>query len=91
MKDRQVNKEGGLLFYGTKGKLYNSSPYGISPRLIPEEAMQNYQRPAEKFPGADGNFIDAALGGKPAGANFVYAQGLVELMLLGPGPAPAEE
>ena len=80
----------GSLFIGTKGKLLVEGDYGNSPRLIPESAMEAYQRPPKTIPRSIGHaeeFLAAARGEKPwdyPGSNFSkYAGPLTEVMLLG--------
>ena len=72
----------GSFLVGDKGVLMTSG----SPRLIPEEKMQDYKRPDKTIPRVEGhhqNWIDACKGGPPAGSNFDYAGPLTELVLLG--------
>ncbi|MCX5684406.1 MAG: gfo/Idh/MocA family oxidoreductase, partial [Planctomycetota bacterium] len=56
-------------------------------RLIPESKMKEYGRPPKVLPRSVGHykeFVDAARGGPPAGANFVDHAGLLtETCLLG--------
>jgi hypothetical protein len=75
----------GILFVGEKGKLIGGG-WAREPRLIPEEKMQAYRRPAPTIPrskGHDRDWIDAAKGGPAASANFEYGGPLTELVLLG--------
>ena len=78
--------EGGALFIGSKGKL-TCGVYGDSPRLIPERAMQEYQRPPTSLPRIKGghmqNWVRACKGLEPASAPFSYAAPLTEICLLG--------
>ncbi len=78
---------GGLLFVGTKGKLMCGT-YGRGPRLIPETAMKEYNRPEktlDRSPGIHEEWIKACKKGKPglATTNFDYSAPLTETMLLG--------
>ncbi len=76
---------GGILFYGTKGKLMCST-YGNNPRLIPESKMQEYVRPEKTIPRSPGihqEWIDAIKNGTEATSHFGYAGKLTETMLLG--------
>jgi len=76
---------GGVLFYGTEGKLMCST-YGNSPRIIPETAMQTYKRPKKSIPRSPGireEWIQAIKGGPATTSHFEYASKLTETMLLG--------
>ena len=76
---------GGTLYIGNQGKIMTGG-LGDGVRLIPETAMQAYQRPSATLPRSPGHyqeFIDACKGGQPAGANFSYAGPLTEAVLLG--------
>ncbi|MBC8346912.1 MAG: Gfo/Idh/MocA family oxidoreductase [Candidatus Marinimicrobia bacterium] len=76
---------GGVLFYGTKGKMMCST-YGNNPRIIPETAMKEYQRPKKSIPRSPGireEWIEAIKGGSPTTSHFEYASKLTETMLLG--------
>jgi hypothetical protein len=80
------DKEGGVFFKGTKG-IIMCGLYGGSPRLVPEERMQSYQRPAKSLPRVtdshEQDWARACKGGPPAGANFEYSGPLTEVCLLG--------
>jgi len=89
--DRDLPKgDGGTLFIGDKGTML--MPYGTAatPRLIPESAMKEFKRPEPSIARVEGgtnghhkNFVDACLGGKPAGSNFDHSGPLTEIVLLG--------
>jgi len=83
---RSLPPEGGVLFKGDKGTLL-CGVYGDSPRLIPETAMQAYQRPPKTLPrikgGHEQDWIDAIKTGGKAGADFSYSGPLTEIALLG--------
>lgn len=83
---REMPKEGGIVFKGSKGKIM-AGVYGESPRLIPESRMQDYKRPPKTIPRVNGNhendWVQAIKNGKQAGANFEYAGPLTELTILG--------
>lgn len=85
-KDRSFPKEGGILFKGDKGMLM-SGYKGDSPRLIPESAMQAYDRPPKTLPRVKGNhegdWIRAIKEDGKAGADFSYSGPLTETVLLG--------
>lgn len=76
---------GGVIYYGTKGKLMHS-PYGDQPRLIPEEFMQNYKRPNKTIPRSPGimeEWFEAIKNGTKSTTDFEYSSRLTEMMLLG--------
>jgi len=76
---------GGVMFYGTKGKLMCST-YGNNPRLIPETKMKEYKLPAKtipRSPGIHAEWIEACKGNGTPTSNFGYASKLTEMMLLG--------
>ncbi|MBN2029527.1 Gfo/Idh/MocA family oxidoreductase [bacterium] len=73
------------LYYGDKGILMHGD-YGGSPRLIPETAMQAYERPEpwmERSPGIYAEWIEAIKNGKKSSTDFSYSGRLVETMMLG--------
>ena len=82
----QLHVFSGALFKGSKGKL-TCGVYGDSPRLLPESAMQAYQRPAKLLPRLKGghmqNWVRACKGLEPPSAPFSYAAPLTEICLLG--------
>lgn len=78
-----------VLFIGDKGVL-RCGEYGDRPRLIPEEKMREYKRPAETLPRVEGgaggheqNWVKACKGGEPACSNFDYAGPLTETVVMG--------
>jgi predicted dehydrogenase len=82
---RMGDNDGGTLFVGAKGKIMTGC-YGQPVRIIPEEKMKAYKTPevtTPKSPGQHEEWIEAAKGGAATGANFDYAGGLTELVLLG--------
>jgi predicted dehydrogenase len=84
---RELNKEDGLLFVGDKGKLLVEGWGGHSPRLIPEAAMRDFQRPPRTLPRSIGHhaeWLAACKGGnvRPR-SNFDFAGPLTEAVLLG--------
>jgi predicted dehydrogenase len=83
---RSLPAEGGVLFKGDQGTII-CGVYGESPRLIPETAMQAYQRPTKTLPRIKGtheqNWIDAIKQSGKASADFSYSGPLSELALLG--------
>jgi predicted dehydrogenase len=80
-----VDRSGGLLFIGDKGKLLCGFN-GDSPRLIPESRMKDYQPPPKTLPRSIGHkeeWIRACKGGEPAGANFEVASVVAETLAVG--------
>jgi hypothetical protein len=76
---------GGTLYVGDQGKILTGG-LADSVRLIPEEKMKAYQRPApslKRSPGHYQEFIDACKVGDRAGADFAYGGPLTEAVLLG--------
>ncbi len=80
------DREGGVVFKGTKGKLMCGT-YGGGARLIPESRMKDYKRPAKTLPrvkgGHEQDWIRACKSGKPAGADFSFSGPLTEICTLG--------
>jgi len=75
--------DGGVIFVGEKGAMMEG-------RLIPEQRMRQYHRPAKTIPrvkngsaGHEQNWIEACKGGPAACSNFSYAGPLTEAVLLG--------
>ena len=67
---------GGALYIGSKGKILCGSHGANGLRLLPEKAMQEYQRPAKSLPRSIGHheeWIRACKGGEPAASNFDFA------------------
>ncbi|MCB0731385.1 MAG: Gfo/Idh/MocA family oxidoreductase [Ignavibacteriae bacterium] len=82
---RMGDEDGGVLFYGTKGKIMCGC-YGSSPRLIPETKMKEYKQPEKTIPRSPGiheEWIACIKENKQATSNFDYASKLVETMMLG--------
>jgi predicted dehydrogenase len=83
---RKLSRDGhGILFVGEKGKMVCGG-WGGTPRLIPEKAMQEYQRPARSLPRAPNHhrdWLNACKGGTPACANFEAVAQMVEIVLMG--------
>jgi hypothetical protein len=85
--DEPLNKGGGALLVGSKGKLLHDT-YGMNPRLLPKSLHESFGKPAEKLPRIPNehhemNWIDAAKGKQQASCPFEYASRLTEVMLLG--------
>lgn len=80
------DREGGVIFKGTKGKLMCGT-YGNVARLIPETRMKEYERPPKTLPRVpdshEQDWVRACKGGPAAGANFDYSGPLTEMCTLG--------
>ena len=81
--------ESGTIFVGDKGKMWCET-YSESPRLIPETAMQAFQRPPRTLPrvpegraGHEKNWLDAIRQKGQAVSHFDYAGPFTEAVLLG--------
>jgi predicted dehydrogenase len=82
---RMGDSDGGVLFYGDKGKNMCGC-YGSNPRLIPETAMKAYKQPEKTIPRSPGiheEWVQCIKDGVQATSNFDYASKLVETMMLG--------
>ncbi len=82
---RLGGEDGGVIFYGTKGKLMHGT-YAENPRLIPEKKMQEYKRPPKTIPRSPGileEWVAAIKDGKKSTTDFSYSARLTEMMLLG--------
>lgn len=76
--DRKLGKRG-VIYIGDRGKLMNG-------RIIPEQKMQEYEKPPKTLPRSVGHYkewVEACKGGKPAGSNFDFASLVTEVVLLG--------
>ena len=87
--DRELPKSGAIIV-GDKGKMLHGSHGAGSLRIIPEERMKAYQRPAKTIPRVRGSHEDDWIrackegsDGKPASSNFEYGGALTEMVLLG--------
>jgi len=85
--EEELNKEGGALLIGSKGKLMHET-YGSNPRLLPKSMHDSFGEPAKKLPRIPNqhhelNWVDAAKGEQQASCPFEYAARLTEVMLLG--------
>jgi hypothetical protein len=85
--DEELDKGGGVLFVGSKGKLLHET-YGLNPRLLPKSLHDSFGKPPQKLPRIAGqqhelNWVDAAKGKAEASCPFEYASRLTEVMLLG--------
>jgi predicted dehydrogenase len=87
MGDEELNKGGGTLVIGTKGKLLYET-YGAKPRLLPKslhDAVGTPPRKLARIPDEshEMNWVDAARGRTATSCPFDYAARLTEVMLLG--------
>jgi hypothetical protein len=85
--DEDLNKGGGALLIGSKGKMIHDT-YGLKPRLLPKSLNESYGKPPRKLPRIDKeshemNWVDAAKGKAETSSPFEYAAVLTEIMLLG--------
>ena len=83
----ELNKTGGALLVGGKGKLLHET-YGRRPRLLPHSLHESFGKPAQKLARVpdenhEMNWVDAAKGKSEASCPFEYAAKLTEVMLLG--------
>jgi predicted dehydrogenase len=84
MGAEELNKGGGVLFIGTKGKLLHDT-YGFNPRLLPKSPHtglppQTHERIKTSH---EMNWIDAIRGTQKTTSPFEYSAKLTEIMLLG--------
>jgi predicted dehydrogenase len=82
---RMGDKDGGTIFYGTKGTLMCGT-FGQNARLIPESEMKNFKKPPKTLKRTDGiysEWVNACRGGEPATSNFDVSGPLTEIVLLG--------
>jgi predicted dehydrogenase len=84
--DTELDKGGGVLYIGTKGKLLHDT-YGSNPRLLPKSLHESVGKPKERYARVgtshEMNFIEAIRGNAKATSPFDYAARLTEVMLLG--------
>jgi predicted dehydrogenase len=87
MGDEELDKDGGALLIGTKGKLLHET-YGYKPRLLPKSLQDSYGKPPQRLPRIEKedhemNWVAAAKGHTQSSCPFEYASRLTEVMLLG--------
>jgi hypothetical protein len=87
MGEQRLNAGGGVLYYGTKGKMLQET-YGGTPRLLPAEAHNQYGAPPERLARVphqhhEMNWVNAIKGTDDISCPFSYAAHLTEIMLLG--------
>jgi Oxidoreductase family, NAD-binding Rossmann fold/Oxidoreductase family, C-terminal alpha/beta domain len=85
--EEELNKGGGALLIGSKGKLLHET-YGMNPRLLPKSLHESFGEPAKKLPRIPNqqhelNWVAAAQRKAEASCPFEYAARLTETMLLG--------
>lgn len=84
--ETELDKGGGVLYIGTKGKLLHDN-YGGNPRLLPKAANDAMQTPPQLFErittSHEMNWVGAIKGNNKASCPFSYAAPLTETMLLG--------
>jgi predicted dehydrogenase len=84
--DEELNKGGGVLYIGTKGKLMHDT-YGFNPRLLPKSLHESVGKPNETYAriktSHEMNWIDAIRGTQKTTSPFEYSGKLTEIMLLG--------
>jgi predicted dehydrogenase len=82
----ELNKGGGVLYIGTKGKLLHDT-YGFNPRLLPKSLHERTGKPKETYAriktSHEMNWIDAIRGTQKTSSPFEYSAKLTEIMLLG--------
>ena len=86
-ENEELNKGGGALLVGSKGKLLHDT-YGKNPRLLPLSLDESFGTPPQKLPriadeAHEMNWANAAKGLTAASCPFEYAAKLTEVMLLG--------
>jgi hypothetical protein len=81
-----IDKGGGVLFIGDKGKLIHGT-YGANPRLLPKAKMDSYKQPKPTIPRVstshEMDWVNGIKNNKQPSSNFDYAGPLTETMLLG--------
>ncbi len=84
--EAQLNRGGGVLYLGTKGKLLHDN-YGYNPKLLPQSLAEATPTPPRKLARIETshemNWVEAAKGKTEASCPFDYAARLTEVMLLG--------
>ena len=88
--EEPLDREGGILFIGTRGKMLQDT-YGLNPRLLPKSLHDSVPAPKAVLPrvpfgmagGHEMNWIDAIQGKQAISSPFEFAARLTEVMLLG--------
>lgn len=84
--NRELSREDGMIFVGSKGKIYVEGWGGQSPRIIPETKMQEYSQPPKTLKRSIGHhaeWIKTCKEGTPTRSNFQFASLITETVLLG--------
>jgi predicted dehydrogenase len=82
---RQRLPDNGVLYVGSKGKMYHSS-HGGMPQLLPaelHEQAKSIPKTMERSPGHYEEWVEACRGGKRPTASFDYSGPMTETVLLG--------
>jgi len=77
--------ENGVLYIGSKGKMYHGS-HGGTPQLLPASLMEHARavpQTMERSPGHYEEWVEACRGGKRPAAGFDYSGPMTETVLLG--------
>lgn len=86
MGEEELNKGGGVLFVGSRGKLLHDT-YGYNPRLLPRSLHESTGKPPQTYDriatSHEMNWIDAIRGTQKTTSPFEYSAKLTEIMLLG--------
>ena len=79
--------DSGAVIYGSKETLMHDSHGAAGLRVIPEERMKSFPRPAKTIPRValshEQDWVRACKDGKPASSTFAYGGALTEMVLLG--------
>lgn len=85
----KVNPDGGVMYYGTKGKLMHET-YGSNPRIFPKSLAEQVGEPKQEFArvanGSNGhemNWVNTIKGTDKISSPIEYGGPLTETMLLG--------
>ena len=74
--DEELNKGGGVLYIGTKGKLMHDT-YGFNPRLLPKSLHESVGKPTETYAriktSHEMNWVDAIRGTQKTTSPFEYS------------------
>jgi hypothetical protein len=77
--------DNGVLYVGSKGKMYHGS-HGGMPQLLPRALSEQAVSVARTMPRSPGHYeewVTACKGGPPPASNFAYAGPMTEIALLG--------
>jgi predicted dehydrogenase len=77
--------DNGVLYIGSKGKMYHGS-HGGMPQLLPgelHEAAKKVPKTMERSPGHYEEWVNACRGGKTPVASYAYSGPMTEIVLLG--------